>query len=55
MRCTSVFVQCHTLPSETFFKPVIAQVQFGNRLLEGGIFFSETNHFIAVGFSDGIS
>jgi len=55
MRCTSVFVQHHILPSQTFFKPVIAQVKFSYRLLEVSVFLFEIDYFISAGFANRVA
>ena len=55
MRCASFVVQDHTLASQTFFKPVITQVQFGHGLLQIAILALEARYFIRIGFSHGIA
>jgi hypothetical protein len=55
MAYTSVVVQGHTLPSQTFFKPVIAQIQFSYSLLEVSVFFLEINDLICAGFPNRIT
>ena len=51
MRCASFVVQDHTLPSQTFFEPVIAQVQLGNSLLQIAILTLEAGDFIRISFA----
>ena len=55
MRCTSVVVQYHTLPSQTFFEPVITQIQLSNSLLEVGVLFTKVHHLITVGFANNVT
>jgi hypothetical protein len=55
MRCTSVVVQYHPLPGQTFFKPVITQIQFSDRLLKAGVFLLEINYLVAAGLPASIS
>ena len=55
MRCTSVFVQHHILPSQTFFEPVIAQVKFSYSLLEVSVFLFEIDYFISAGFANRVA
>ena len=55
MQCASVVVQDHTLPSQTFFEPVIAQIQFGHRLLQIAVLTLETGDLIGVGFPGSIA
>ena len=49
MQCASVVVQYHTLPSQTFFEPVIAQIQLCHSLLQITVLALEAGHFIGVG------
>ena len=49
MRCASVVAQGHTLPSQTFFEPVIAQLQLSHRLLKVGMLALEAADLIGVG------
>jgi hypothetical protein len=55
MRCALVVVQGHTLPSQTFFEPVVAQVQFGHSLLQVAILALETGDLIGIGFAYSIA
>ena len=55
MRCTSFVVQGHTLPSQTFFEPVIAQVTFSDSLLEILVLTLEINDLVGMGFPDSIT
>jgi hypothetical protein len=55
LRCTSLFVTHHSLPSHTFFEPVIAQVKFSYRMLEVSVFFFEIDYFISTGFANRVA
>ena len=55
MQCASVVVQGHTLPSQTFFEPVIAQVEFRHGLLQILVLTLETRHLIGICFPGSIA
>jgi hypothetical protein len=55
MPCTSFIVQGHTLPSQTFFEPVVAQVKLGHSLLQIFVLAFEACHHVSIGFPYGIS
>ena len=55
MRCALFVVQDHTLPSQTFFEPVIAQIELRHGLLQVAVLTLEASDFISVGFTYGIA
>jgi hypothetical protein len=55
MRCALVVVQGHALPSQIFFEPVVAQVQFGHSLLQIAILALEAGDLIGIGLAYSIA
>jgi hypothetical protein len=53
-RQLGVFAQDHILPSQSFFKPIITQIQFSYSLLEIRVFLLEINGFICAGFANSV-